>query len=69
MTYMWHGNKLCQWYMYHVSIVCGVCAQCAMCGSYGATIDYVVCVVQGEQSVFMRCLLHNLSCVLDSLKG
>ena len=44
-------------------------SQCATCGTHGATMDYVVCVVQGEQSVSMWCLLHNLSCVLGSLKG
>ena len=44
-------------------------SQCATCGAYGATLDYVVCVVQGEQSVSMWCLLHNLCCVLGSLKG
>ena len=44
-------------------------AQCATCGAYGATMDYVVCVVQGEQSVSMWCLLHNFCCVLGILKG
>ena len=43
-------------------------AQCATRGAYGATMDYVLCVVQGEQSVSMWCLLHNLCCVLGSLK-
>ena len=44
-------------------------AQCATCGTYGATMDYVLCVVQGEQSVSMWCLLHNFCCLLGILKG
>ena len=51
-------------------LLCVACvAQCAMCGAYAATMDYVVSVVQGEQRVYMQCLLHNLCCVLGSLKG
>ena len=43
----------CVWRVLH-NVLCVLCvAQCATCGAYATTMDYVVCVVQGEQSVYV----------------